>query len=139
MKYISYFFCSYVSTRYIASYVVMCVEFYINVSPCPYFIGTENIHYGYYNNAKEFVLRAIHTLWNIKMPHYLGIWNILDLVYHVFLVCSTNHFHLISANRIQFPSTNLIKLESDHVLQIMWIIRKWNCVWVSVATTFIQY
>ena len=41
------------------------VEFYVNVSPCPYFIGTENIHYGYYNNAKEFVLRAIHTLWNM--------------------------------------------------------------------------
>ena len=27
--------------------------------------------------------------------------------------------YLISANDIQFPSTNLIKLESDHVLQLM--------------------
>ena len=36
--------------------------------------------------------------------------------------------HLISANRIQFPSTNLIILESDHVLQN-----------VTVAITFNQY
>ena len=123
----------------IASYV-MYVEFYVNVFPCPYFIGTENIHYGYYNNAKEFVLRAIQTLWNIKMPHYLGIWNILDWVYHVFLVCSTNHLSVFSSD---ICKCNPISIYKSNQIRI-WPctpnnVRKWNCVWVSVAKTFIQY